>query len=301
MGIDRGESGTGSPQAVAVLIAQITDLHLGFDPGNPDEYNRQRLDRTLRTLTAMTPLPDLLLVTGDIADNGDDRDSYERFREATQDLPFRVCPVMGNHDNRAMFREIFPETPDVDGYVQYTVDDLPVRVVVLDTLEVGRHGGGFDDVRARWLEARLAEAPGRPTLLVLHHPPIATGLSWMTENPEARWVRKLRPIVEANPQIVAMVCGHLHRPIVTRWAGTVLAVCPSTAPQVALDMERMDPERPDNRPMIVADRPYFALHYWNGDGLITHFDTVEDHEVLARFSPKRQRLIRMLNKERAEG
>jgi 3',5'-cyclic AMP phosphodiesterase CpdA len=281
-----------------MLVAQITDLHLGFDPGNPDEYNRQRLDQTLRTLTAMKPLPDLLLVTGDIADNGDDRDSYERFREATADLPFRICPAMGNHDNRDTFRAVFPGTPEVDGYVQYVVEDLPVRIIVLDTLEVGRHGGGFDEVRAAWLRARLAEAPGRPTLLVLHHPPIATGLSWMTENPEARWVRKLRPFVEANPNIVAMVSGHLHRPIVTRWAGTALAVCPSTAPQVALDMEKMDPEAPDNRPMIVADRPCFALHYWNGEGLITHFDTVEDHEVLARFSAKRQPLIRMLNKER---
>jgi 3',5'-cyclic AMP phosphodiesterase CpdA len=301
MAADGGEPGSGLPQAVAVLVAQITDVHLGFDPGNPDEYNRQRLDQTLRVLASMTPLPDLLLVTGDIADNGDDRDSYERYREAIADLPFRVCPVMGNHDNRAVFREVFPDAPDVDGYVQYVVDDLPVRIIVLDTLEIGRHGGGFDAVRARWLEARLAEAPGRPTLLVLHHPPIATGLSWMTENPEARWVRRLRPIVEANSNIVAMVCGHLHRPIVTRWAGTALAVCPSTAPQVALDMEAMDAEHPDNRPMIVADRPYFALHYWNGEGLITHFDTVEEHEVLARFSPKRQGLIRMLNKERAAG
>ena len=284
-----------------MLVAQITDLHLGFDPGNPDEYNRQRLDQTLRTLAAMTPLPDLLLVTGDIADNGDDRESYERFREAIAGLPFRVCPAMGNHDNRDIFREVFPDAANVDGYVQYVVEDLPVRIIVLDTLEIGRHGGGFEEVRARWLEARLAEAPERPTLLVLHHPPIATGLSWMTENPEARWVLKLRAIVEANPNIVAMVSGHLHRPIVTRWAGTALAVCPSTAPQVALDMGKMDAEHPDDRPMIVADRPYFALHYWNGDGLITHFDTVETHEVLARFSPKRQGLIRMLNKERAAG
>ncbi len=33
-----------------LLIAQITDLHLGFDQGNPDEFNRRRLDRTLRAL-----------------------------------------------------------------------------------------------------------------------------------------------------------------------------------------------------------------------------------------------------------
>ena len=301
MGADRRELAAGCAQAVNVLIAQITDLHLGFDRGNPDEYNQQRLNQTVRTLAALSPRPDLLLVTGDIADDGDDRESYERFRAAIADLPFPVLPVMGNHDNRAVFREVFPDTADVEGYVQYTVEDLPVRVIVLDTLETGRHGGGFDEGRASWLKARLAEAPERPTLLVLHHPPIATGLSWMTENPEARWVRRLRAIVEASPNIIAMTCGHLHRPITTRWAGTNLIVCPSTAPLVALDMEKMDAEHPDDRPMIVADRPYFALHYWNGEGLITHFESVEDHEVLARFIPRRQGLIRMLNEERAKG
>jgi 3',5'-cyclic-AMP phosphodiesterase len=301
MGADRGELGPGCAQALEVLVAQITDLHLGFDPGNPDEYNQQRLERTVAALAALSPAPDLLLVTGDIADDGDDRESYERFRRATADLPFPVYSAMGNHDNRAIFREVFPDAADVGGYVQYVVEDLPVRIIVLDTLETGRHGGGFDEVRARWLEDRLAEAPARPTLLVLHHPPILTGLSWMTENPGARWVRRLRAIVAANPNIRAMVSGHLHRPIMTSWAGTALVVCPSTAPLVALDMEKMDAEHPDERPMIVADRPWFALHYWNGDGLISHFETVEDHEVLARYSPRRQGLIRMLDKERAEG
>ena len=284
-----------------MLVAQITDLHLGFDPGNPDEHNRQRLDRTLATLAAMVPRPDLVLATGDIADNGDDAISYRRFREAITGLPFPVLPAMGNHDSRDAFLAEFPETPAAGGFIQYALEEFPVRILVLDTLEVGRHGGGFCETRAAWLRARLAEAPARPTLIVLHHPPIATGLSWMTENPEADWVLRLRPIIEAQDNIVAMVAGHLHRPLVTRWAGTVLAVCPATAPQVALDLEPMDPEAPDERPMIVADRPYFALHYWNGRELITHFDTVEDHEVLARFGPQRQPLLRMLKVERAKG
>ena len=284
-----------------MLVAQITDLHLGFEPGNPDEFNRQRLDRTLAALVALTPRPDLLLATGDIADNGDDAVSYRRFREAIQGLPFPVWPAMGNHDSRAQFLEAFPETPVADGFIQYAIDHFPVRILVLDTLEVGRHGGGFCETRAAWLKARLAETGDRPVLLVLHHPPIATGLSWMTENPEADWVLRLKPIVAAHPNIVAMVTGHLHRPIVTRWAGTALAVCPSTAPLVALDMEPMDPDHPDDRAMIVADQPWFALHYWNGTGLITHFETVEDHEVLARFSDKRIPLIRMLMKERGWG
>jgi len=284
-----------------MLVAQITDLHLGFDPGNPDELNRQRLDRTLRRLAEMTPRPDLLLATGDIADNGDDVESYARFKEAIAGLPFPVWPAMGNHDSRVPFLEAFPDTPQVGGFIQYAIEDLPVRILVLDTLEVGRHGGGFCEFRAGWLEARLAEAPDRPTLIVLHHPPISTGLSWMTENPEAAWVRRLRGIIEAQDNIVAMIAGHIHRPIVTQWAGTTLAVCPATAPLVALDLEPMDAEAPDERPMIVADQPWFALHYWNGSGLITHFDTAEEHEVLARYSPARQDLIRMLKEERAKG
>ena len=43
-----------------MLIAQITDIHLGFEPDNPAEFNRKRLDQTLRTLVAMNPRPDLL-------------------------------------------------------------------------------------------------------------------------------------------------------------------------------------------------------------------------------------------------
>lgn len=281
-----------------MLIAQITDIHLGFDPGNPDEFNRQRLDRTLQALLALDPRPDLLLATGDIADDGDDVDSYRRFREAIAGLPFPVYPAMGNHDSREPFLALFPDVPNVGGFIQYAIDDLPLRILVLDTLEVGRHGGGFCEVRADWLRARLAEAPSRPTAIVLHHPPLATGLSWMTENPDAEWVTRLRRIVEAQDNVVAMIAGHLHRPIVTQWAGTTLAVCPSTAPQVALDLAPIDPERPDDRPMIVADHPYYALHWWNGRQLVTHFDTAEDHEVLARFTPKLQPLVRMLVREK---
>ncbi|HEV2817357.1 MAG TPA: phosphodiesterase [Allosphingosinicella sp.] len=284
-----------------MLVAQITDLHLGFDPGVPDELNRQRLDRTLARLAAMTPRPDLLLATGDIADNGDDETSYRAFRAATESLPFPVYPAMGNHDSRGPFLAEFPDTPAADGFIQYAIEGLAVRILVLDTLEVGRHGGGFCETRAAWLTARLDEAPGRPTLIVLHHPPIATGLSWMTENPEARWVKRLRAVIAGRTNIVALIAGHLHRPVVTSWAGTTLAVCPATAPQVALDLEPMDPEAPDGRPMIVADEPWFALHYWNGTGLISHFDTAEEHEPLATFSDKRQPLLRMLREERAKG
>jgi len=281
-----------------MLIAQITDIHLGFDPGNPDEFNRQRLDQALGTLCAMNPRPDILLATGDLVDSGDDSLSYGRFREALAALPFPVFPALGNHDGRAAFGEHFPEVPTADGFVQYAIEDYPVRILVLDTLEEGRHGGAYCETRAAWLRARLAEQPERPTILVLHHPPIESGLSWMTENPDAEWVLRLHDIVSRQTNIVAMLSGHLHRPITTLWAGTVLAVCPSTAPQVALDLDSIDPDDPDDRPMIVADPPYYAIHLWTGRGLVSHFDTAGEHDVIARYGTNLQPLVRLLAAEK---
>lgn len=281
-----------------MLIAQITDVHLGFDPINPDEFNRQRLDATLKVLRELEPRPDLLLVTGDIANDGDDSQSYRRWAEAIAHLPFPVYPLMGNHDSRAPFLRQFPDTGTADGFIQYAIEGHELRILALDTLEVGRHGGGFCSKREAWLRARLDEAPEQPTLIALHHPPISTGIPWLTEDPDTLWVQRLRSVIEGRSNIVAMVAGHVHRPIVTGWAGTVLIVCPSTAPQVALGLDPIDPETPDDRPMIVADPPSFALHLWDGRQLLTHFDTAEDHEMLARYTPKLQPLVRMLMREK---
>lgn len=278
-----------------MLIAQITDIHLGFDPDNPAEFNRRRLDQVLHRLCAMTPRPDLLLATGDIADKGD-LDSYRRLRSAFAPCPFPVWPCMGNHDDRDNFARVFPEIPVADGFVQYVVDgdDRPLRLIVLDTLEPGRHGGAFCDRRARWLRDRLAEETAKPTLVVLHHPPIETGIAWMTTPPEAAWVVRLREALEGARNVIGLVAGHIHRPILTGWAGLPLAVCPSTAPQVALDLRDIDPERPDGRPMIVADPPAYTLHYWNGRSLISHWDDADEHVQLARYDATMQPLVRYL-------
>ena len=284
-----------------MLIAQITDIHLGFEPDNPAEFNRKRLDQTLRTLVAMNPRPDLLLATGDLADTGDDDASYRRLKKALAGLPFPVRFCMGNHDGRAAFLRHFTDVPTAGGFVQYAIEEHSLRILVLDTLEEGRHGGGFCEVRAAWLAERLAEQPDRSTLLVLHHPPIETGLSWMTENPDAAWVQRLHAIVSSHDNIVAMICGHLHRQVVTQWAGTTLAVCPSTAPQVALDLADIDPDEPDGRPMIVADPPAYAIHYWNGAQLVSHYDTADEHTVLARYEPALQPLVQMLVAEKEQG
>ncbi len=279
-----------------LLIAQVTDIHLGFDPGNPDEFNRRRLDATLGALTQMTPQPDLLLATGDLVDRGD-AESYAAVREAFAGLPFPVLYCLGNHDDRGNFASVFPGLAD-GGFVQFVHEIGGLRLVMIDTLEEGRHGGGFCAGRKAWLGARLAEAPDTPTLIVMHHPPVEAGIEWMNTDPREDWVANFADAIAGHAQVRGIICGHLHRSVVASWEGTTVAICASTAPQVALELAPIDPETPDQRPMIIADPPAYALHRWNGQQLVTLFETADDHVVLARFDERMQPLVRSLLAER---
>lgn len=282
-----------------MLIAQVTDIHLGFEPDSPGEFNRQRLDRVLDELAVMRPRPDMLVATGDLIDRGD-KVSYERLREAFSGLPFPVHYVLGNHDARATFAEVFPEAPFDGGFLQYVIDAGALRLIVLDTLEEGRHGGAFCDARAAWFTARLDEAPEARTLVVLHHPPMEVGIAWMNTDPSEPWVERLAACVRGRSNIVGMICGHIHRAIATTWEGTLVATCPSTAPQVALDLRPIDPDHPDERNLILADPPGYALHWFNGRELITHWDTAEDHQVLAKFDANLTDMVRDMLAERPD-
>lgn len=280
-----------------MLIAQITDIHLGFDPGNPSELNRKRLDQVLRTLNNGPNRPDMLLATGDLTELGD-TDSYRRFANALSLSRFPVHMCLGNHDDRANFSACFPDVPVADGFVQYAFMAGPLRLVFLDTLEPGRHGGAFCTTRADWLRRTLAKDRDTPTIIVMHHPPVEVGIDWMNTHPEEQWVINFSDAIEGAPNIKSILCGHIHRPVVVPWHGTAVAICASTAPQVTLDLTPIDPEAPDNRPLIIADAPSFALHWWNGRELVTHFDCADEHVMLAKFDASLQPLIRQLIDER---
>jgi len=283
-----------------MLMAQITDIHLGFDPDNPAEFNRKRLDQTLKSLCAMEPRPDLLLATGDLVDRGD-AESYRRLENALSAVPFPVHMCLGNHDVRANFSDRFPNVPVEEGFVQYEVDTGPIRLLVIDTLEEGRHGGAFCEARAGWLSAKLNEKTDKPTVIVMHHPPVEVGIDWMNTDPREEWVERFANTIDGHDQIISIICGHVHRSIMIGWENTTVSVCASTAPQVALNLNPIDPDNPDNRDMIIADPPAYALHWWNGRELITHFDTAEEHVMLAKYDENMVPLVRALLEERPKG
>lgn len=280
-----------------MLIAQITDVHIGFDPGNPDEANQQRLDAVLDVLISGPNRPDLLIATGDLTESGD-ADSYRRIAASFARCPFPVWPSIGNHDRRAGFHAQFSGLADADGFVQYCVALSALRLVMIDTLEEGRHGGAFCSARAAWLDAELARAPDQPTYIIMHHPPVEAGIDWMNTDPRDAWVATFAAVLDRHPQVRGMLCGHLHRAITAHWRGRTVTICSSTAPQVALDLRPIDADRPDDRPMVVAEDPGYALHYWNGRELVSFFHQAGQPTTLARFDAKLQPLIRNLRAER---
>lgn len=280
-----------------MIIAQITDIHLGFDQGNPDEVNRQRLDHILRTLVDSPNRPDLLLATGDLTEHGD-LHSYEALKAAFSGLPFPALTCLGNHDNRASFSTVFPDAPMADGFVQYVVDRDGLRLILLDTLEEGRHGGAFCETRAAWLARTLAVAPDVPTLIVMHHPPLPVGIGWMDPGADEPWIRRFKAAIAGHGQVRAILCGHLHRPVVAPFMDTTLAVCAATAVQLGLDLRPIDPETPDGREMITLDPSAYALHRWHEGQLVTHFATASDARVLVRYDETMQATVREMIAEK---
>ncbi|MFZ9395511.1 MAG: metallophosphoesterase [Erythrobacter sp.] len=283
----------------ALVIAQLTDIHIGFDQEAGDgELNYLRYRAALTTLQEQPSRPDLLVLTGDLTDRGD-AESFDRLAEPLRALPFPVYPLVGNHDSRESLLRAFPDCPSEDGFIHYAIERGGLLILCLDTFEPGRHGGAFCDRRAAWLAAKLAANRATPTLIFMHHPPVVSGIDWMDPAPDEDWIARFAAAIEGHPQIRAIHCGHLHRTFHSSFRGVPLGITPSVAPAVALDLRPVDPERPDGRALIAAEPPHYALHRWHNGALVTHYQPVGDWDQLAAFGPPLQPMMRDMFAERS--
>jgi 3',5'-cyclic-AMP phosphodiesterase len=251
-----------------MLLAQITDFHIR--PEGRLAYGRVDtaafLARTVARLAELEPRPDVVLATGDLVDAGDP-DEYAHLRRLLAPLALPLYVLPGNHDSRAGLSEAFRDhayLPRDGEFLHYVVEDWPLRLIGLDTTVPGEPGGRLCDRRLAWLEARLAEAPERPTLLMMHHPPMTTGIDHMDamglESPE-----RLAEILRRHDQVERIICGHVHRSIQASFAGKPASVAPSTAHQVMLDLSA------DGAARYTLEPAGFHLHLWHpGSAIVTH-------------------------------
>lgn len=258
---------------MAMLIAQISDMHVKprgeLLLGQLDSYGA--LERAVGRINGCSPRPDLLVATGDLAADGR-KEEYAALRELLDGVRMPYLLIPGNHDDRENLRAAFADQPWEDGrFLLYAVDDWPLRIVALDTVVAGQPHGELCPGRCRWLDETLSAQTDRPTVVMMHHPPFATGIAHMDGmgliDPSG-----LADVVANHGQIVRILCGHIHRPVQTTFAGVAASVAPATSFGVELKLD-------GSKGILLTKEPAaFQLHYWSENGgLLSHTAYLEDY------------------------
>jgi 3',5'-cyclic-AMP phosphodiesterase len=252
-----------------MLIAQLSDPHVrpeGDLYQDVVDSNAMFAD-AVDQVNALDPAPDVVLLSGDLVDGGT-ASEYRKLRELLAGLRSPMLAIPGNHDERTAFRRAFADHPylPIDGPIHYVADWLgPVRIVALDVTVPGLHHGMIDEEGARWLDRVLAADAGRPTLLMIHQPPLLSGVPYLDAY-HCREGERLATVLRRYPSVERVVCGHVHRFMQARFGGTVLCTAPSTTTAIALQMN------PDALPASHVEPPAFLLHHWRpSTGMVTHY------------------------------
>ena len=199
-------------------IVHFSDAHLFGDPAHVI-YGIQparALKATIGSINAVRPRPALCIYTGDSVSEQTEA-AYLLFKARMEALGPPVHYAVGNHDDRASLRRhlLNQERPGGDPYY-YCLHRSGWRLVVLDTSRPGEVWGRMEEEQLQWLEQLLRDR--QPTLVFMHHHPLAIGVSWMDEL-MLRNADPLLEILEGSQCVEAVFFGHIHFECHFRYAG----------------------------------------------------------------------------------
>ncbi len=235
-----------------MIIAQISDTHIA--KGAPDADRRASdLERTIADINALDPPVDVIIHTGDIV-HGGRREDYARAASLLGRARAPAYVAIGNRDDRGNLRQAFGAwaCPAADAeFLDYAVEDFPVRLIAVDTVISGSNKGEFCPERARRLTELIDTETTKPIAVFMHHPPIVVTvgpdpLNFVT--PEA--MARLQQILQQSGRVVAVFCGHVHRST----AGCIGAIPTIVAPCTATTLRKGD------YPARMLGQPVYHLH-----------------------------------------
>lgn len=209
-----------------IHVLQLTDPHLmaSADGALLGINTRESLDAVIATAKAEPVQPDLILVTGDLAQDG----SVEAYQVLADKLKQFDCPsywLAGNHDNAGVLATV---AGPVSGQKQIVLNHW--QVLLLDSSVKGDVAGWLADDELAFLEQSLREYPELPALVALHHHPVDIESGWMDaiglKNREAFWA-----VIDRHPQVKTVLWGHVHQTLDQQRGGVRLLATPSTCIQ----------------------------------------------------------------------
>ena len=241
-----------------VLIAQISDLHI--KPPGALAYGRvdtaKALERCVAALNAFEPAPDFVVISGDLVDTPT-AEEYEYLKQLLAPLKLPFAGIPGNHDSRELMRAAFPAAPYVraTGPLDQKIEVRGLDLLLLDSSVPGKPHGTLETSTLQWLDATLAAAADRPALLFLHHPPFKGGI-WHMDQQDLFNADQLAEIVRSHPRARLIACGHVHRAMLTTFAGVPATICPAPNHAVDLDLAQF------RGPSFKVEPPAFHIHAW---------------------------------------
>ena len=241
-----------------MIIAQISDTHLALD--TPDAERRiADFERTIDDINSLDPAPDLIIHSGDIVQNARE----DEYAEAARILALAKVPVylmVGNKDDRSKLREAFPDHAYLQScgdFIAYSIDEHPIRIIVLDTLNPGSNKGDFCDERIAALVREYDRDSQKPVAVFAHHPPFL-----VDEGPDPLHfetddiMQNFRRVLGSCSRLSGVFCGHVHRGV----AGLVNSVRVLVVPCIATTLRRGE------YPPHLTTCPIYHLHRFDDDG-----------------------------------
>lgn len=219
---------------------QLSDLHVVADGARASGVLDTRsiltaaIDRLLEMRAALDPL-DAVLVSGDISDDGS-AESYAFAKAELTRIGLPVYVVPGNHDAREPLRAAFAKAARMpsSGFIDWCSTIGDTIVVGLDTLVEGQDGGRVRKESVEFLKSAVDPVAQGPVVVMLHHPPIRTGIRFMDaiglENTDV-----LEAALAGVDHQITLIAGHVHGVHYGQLGRHRVATAPSVCSGIALD------------------------------------------------------------------
>lgn len=209
-------------------IAQITDIHLFADGsqqllGLPTMESFQAVIRQVQTLRWK---PDLLLLTGDLSQDGR-LESYRSLKRELLPLKIPTYWLPGNHD----FVPAMEQVLDWDFISpEKSFQAGGWRFLLLNSQVPGCVHGHLSTDSLIWLDKQLSLSADSPTVVSLHHPPFVVGSDWLDDS-TLQNSEDLFAVLDRHPQVKLVLFGHIHQEYSRERRGVHYLGTPSTCIQ----------------------------------------------------------------------
>jgi 3',5'-cyclic AMP phosphodiesterase CpdA len=201
-------------EAPGAWYALVADVHIAADLSTRvrGEVMADNLRAVVADILASGTPPRGVLVDGDLALKDGQAGDYRALVSLLEPLRKARLPMhltLGNHDDRAHFRDVLRDAVPADTRVvdkQVAVVEGPgLRLVVLDSLDqVDVTPGRLGREQLDWLAGQLDAKPEVPALVFVHHNPESKKGSGLLDT------EALLEVLRGRRQAKAVVFGHTH-------------------------------------------------------------------------------------------